>query len=160
NHGSDFVDMPVECMNVADCYGFFARAEPGFRKDALFYPAPKRDVVQPKTEHAGIHVEKLRLRQLRDDMSTFGIAGKGASIFLENFRYRLPIHIFRWIEHRVTLHELILPFDLRKDLFESFHKLRHLFRSPDRYAQPRVIRRKFPANENAAFFKLESHQFD
>ena len=60
----------------------------------------------------------------------------GLLIFFEDFRYRLPIHIFRWIEHRVTLHEVILPFDLREDIFERFDKLGHLVGCSNRDTQP------------------------
>ena len=59
NHGADLITAAVEGVNVADRHCFFAGAEPGFREHTLFYAASQRNIVQPKTKHASVHVENL-----------------------------------------------------------------------------------------------------
>ena len=59
NHRPYFVDRAIQGMNIANGHRFFAGAKPGFREHALFYPASQGNIVQPKTKHARVHVEKL-----------------------------------------------------------------------------------------------------
>jgi hypothetical protein len=73
DHGSDLVDLTIQGMDVADGYGFLSSTEPSFCKDSLADPAPKGDIVKPKTHHPGIHGQKLVPAQLGNDLGPLAI---------------------------------------------------------------------------------------
>src|SRR5215467_4752263 len=104
NHGPDFIDCPVERMNIPDSHSLFAGAQPSLSKHSLPDPPPEGDVVKPKAQHACIHPKQLLFIQFGDDSRALRLALDGGLIFCEDRCVRLPGQIFRRIEDGVTFH--------------------------------------------------------
>src|SRR5215475_8529490 len=104
NHRSDFIDCPIERMNIADGHSLFTGAQPGLSKDSLPDPTPQGDVVKPKAQQTCVHPEQLLLIQLGNDPGALRLPLQDRLIFRNDRCVRLPIQVFRRIEDGVTFH--------------------------------------------------------
>src|SRR5262245_13980360 len=104
DHWSDFIDCPIERMNIADGHSLFAGAQPGLSKNSLPDPTPEGDVVKPKTQQTCVHREQLLLIQLGNDPGALRLPLQDGLVFRNDRCVRLPIQVFRRIEDGVTFH--------------------------------------------------------
>ena len=104
NHRADFIGLSIESVYTADGDSLFPRAEPCFCENPLFHPAAKCNVVQTEAQQARVHVQELGLIKLGDDLGPLRIPANGVLVFFDEAGSERPIHVLRWVKHRVALH--------------------------------------------------------
>src|SRR2546426_11460353 len=103
-HGSDFIGLAIERMDVADGYGFLTSAEPGLGKDSLPDPATECNIMESEAQHTRVQAKKLFLIKLRDDGPPLTIPVNCIVIFLADRGIGSPCRILWRVKQGITLH--------------------------------------------------------